>query len=1027
MRIKFIASYYSYRFICYLLLTVSLSSCSFRTAIKAPLPYNTSGFDAVKIEAYQRIHDFLTKSIREEDPLRLHSATKIDTIFTSPIDKKLYVKFNAPFGYRPLREADIAAIYDACRKRLQYVYPGYQLSIYGDGYPIEQLVPNYFRSDSANYDRKRMPVADKRGKPITRNVNKPFQPASGLFNRNIALWHSHGWYYEHKSQRWEWQRARVFQTVEDLLPGAFVLPYLVPMLENAGANVFLPRERDLQSNEAIVDNDSASSGQYQEFASSEIHQWQTGDSGFAIGSLPYTEGINPFQLGTTREVRADSIASAKAIWFPVIPADGKYAVYIAYAAGPDRADDAEYIVRHSGGHTTFHVNQQIGGSTWIYLGSFHFQQGAGVDSASVELNNRSKRTGAIISADAVRFGGGMGNVARNGSTSERPRFMEGARYYLQFAGMPDSLVYNVTNKPENDYIDDYRSRGEWVNFLRGAPFGPNRDRDAAGLNIPIDLSLAFHTDAGRTSNDTTIGTLMIYTIDDAKGEDVFPDQMSRLSNRDLGDIMQTQIVDDLRRTYDPAWNRRNLWNRPYSESFRPNVPAILLELLSHHNFLDMKFALDPRFRFDASRSIYKGMLKFLASQHQKEYTVQPLPVSHFRTEFYGENSVRLRWQAVADSLEPSAIPDRYIVYSRREGGGGFDNGVLTELPELIIPNLAPGEIYSFKVTAVNDGGESFPSEILSVCRLANEKAPVLIVNGFDRVAPPATLESETMKGFADFWDQGVADRYDMNYIGSQFGFATVSPWTNDEAPGHGASHANFETRILPGNTHDFPHVHGLAIRAAGYSFISSSDEAVMDSLIPLQPYPLVDLILGEEKETDWPKPVREKQFEAFPARLQERIRAYCQAGGNMLISGAYVGSDLFRKKKPRRNSADPPHPDVLFGIEILKMSQLTNHADKSGQVQSIDSVFFPQEEILQYNTGYHPEIYTVEAPDALMPIGEYARTIGRYKESNMSAGIAYDGTYRLVILGFPFETIISADQRQRLMTNICRFLLSEED
>ncbi len=36
----------------------------------------------------------------------------------------------------------------------------------------------------------------------------------------------------------------------------FVLPYVIPMPENAGAIVYTPRERDTQKNEIIVDNDT---------------------------------------------------------------------------------------------------------------------------------------------------------------------------------------------------------------------------------------------------------------------------------------------------------------------------------------------------------------------------------------------------------------------------------------------------------------------------------------------------------------------------------------------------------------------------------------------------------------------------------------------------------------------------------------------------------------------------------------------------------------------------------------------------
>ena len=65
--------------------------------------------------------------------------------------------------------------------------------------------------------------------------------SGSLDGRNIALWQSHGWYFEQKLDRWEWQRARIFQTVEDLYPQSYVLPFLIPMLENAGAYVMTPR------------------------------------------------------------------------------------------------------------------------------------------------------------------------------------------------------------------------------------------------------------------------------------------------------------------------------------------------------------------------------------------------------------------------------------------------------------------------------------------------------------------------------------------------------------------------------------------------------------------------------------------------------------------------------------------------------------------------------------------------------------------------------------------------------------------
>jgi hypothetical protein len=135
-------------------------------------------------------------------------------------------------------------------------YKDYKISITSLGIKIEDLIPNFYRTDK-NFDNSRIRDYNfKRTTPIIENINKPFKITKGLYNRNIALWHSHGWYYSVDLNRWEWQRPRLFQTVEDLVPLSFVIPYIAPMLENAGANVFIPRERDFNVNEVVIDNDT---------------------------------------------------------------------------------------------------------------------------------------------------------------------------------------------------------------------------------------------------------------------------------------------------------------------------------------------------------------------------------------------------------------------------------------------------------------------------------------------------------------------------------------------------------------------------------------------------------------------------------------------------------------------------------------------------------------------------------------------------------------------------------------------------
>ena len=952
-----------------------------------------------------------------EGPIPINS--KIDSVTVDISQHQLNIFLSKHFSYQPFRPQSINPIYFLFKKYLGRKFRNFNLSLFSLNEPIEQLIPNFFQPDFTNYDLSRMPKTIERLTPpiVQRMDKKDWIPTNGLYNRNIVLWHSHGFYYSQKKDRWEWMRARLFNTVEDLLPMSFVIPYLVPMLENAGANVFLPRERDVQTHEAIVDNDSpALFGEYRE----EGVNWATGtEPGFKYGQPPYPANFNPFLQGSYRMGVADSIPSVRIEWIPDIPETGFYDVSVSYHGSVTNIPDARYTIFHRGGKTSFVVNQQMGGGTWLYLGKFKFYRGIHPQSGRVVLTDESRHPGKSITADAVRFGGGMGSILRGGRTSGYPRFTEGARYYLQFAGMPDTLVYYL-NDDTSDYKDDYQSRGEFVNYLKGRPCGPNRNRNAGGLGIPIDLSLAFHTDAG-IAMDSTIGTLMIYSIPDADTQTVFPDGMSRLANRDLGDIIQTQIVKDIRLKYRSDWTRRALMDADYSEVWRPNVTSCLLELLSHQNFTDMKYALSPQFRFDISRSIYKGMLKFIATQHQYEYVIQPLPVSHFQTFFSNPAEVTLQWQPVNDPLEPSAVPEKYVVYTRIEDNG-FDNGTLVDMPGLVLNNLEPGIIYSFKVTAVNNGGESFPSEILSVCWIDTSLFPVLIVNGFDRVAPPEYIDEPHFKGFANFLDPGVADKFSFNLTGSQFDFDPNSPYRSDDAPGHGASLANFETKLIIGNTFDFPFIHGSAIRNCGYPFVSASDEAFMDGLIDFKNYQIIDLICGEEKRTTFPEVHPDystgfkinDNYQVFPEKMQKKIKEFCDAGGNLFISGAYVGTDLVGRKNSNES-------DLEFAKAVLKIDWQTDHAAATGNVFSIDPLFIPKYETFQFNTKYRDDTYTVESPDAIDPAAG-AKTILRYSENRFSAATAYFGDYSVIVFGFPFETILDEGWRNRLMRAVLGYL-----
>lgn len=953
---------------------------------------------------------------RAEMPFPTPPGSKLDSLRIDDSLQVVRVFLSREFAGQPVRQDLVDRIHAGVRGYFGDAYQGYRFEIQALQTPVEELIPNYFRAPSAPIDqtrlqKPRLPAPE----PVVLNTSRPDYPSRGLQNRNILLWHSHGWYFNNQERRWEWQRPRLFQSVEDLGPLAFTLPYLVPMLENAGARVFLPRERDTQTREVIIDNDMVPQGSTESVWSG-TESWTTDPTGFRAAPS-YAANVNPFLLGTSRWTRTDATGKGGIRWIPAIPATGAYAVSIAYPATDSSTQDARFTVRHTGGVTEFRVNQRVGGNTWHHLGTFTFHKGVHPDSGSVTLTTAASIPGQRISADAVRFGGGMGVIERDGAVSGRPRYAEGARYYLQFAGMPDTLVYNL-NGDQNDYRDDYQSRAEYGNYLTGAPAGPNRDRTVRGLGIPIDLSLAFHTDAGVSKTDTTIGTLLIYSVEGVDSVRVFPDGVSRLANRDLADLMQTQIVEDIRRLHDPAWRRRDLRNADYSESTRPNFPGVLLELLSHQNFLDTRFMLDPQFRFDVARAIYKSMLRFLAFPSDTPYVVQPLAPDHLAAALTPSGGIALQWQPVFDPLEPTASPARYIVYVRTDEGG-FDNGRLVETTSWTLPDARPGVIYSFQVCAVNDGGQSVPSEIVAACRMPGAPGPALIVNAFDRIAGPAAVASPQFAGFQNVIDAGVPDRFDYNFTGMQHDFLPSSPYRSNDAPGHGASFADDETRLVAGNSFDYPFVHGRALRSAGWSFVSCSDEAVMDTLVRLSHYPLVDLVMGEERATPRVRPSLDSaygvRFQAFPPPLRREVHRYLAARGRLLVSGSNWASDLW-------STAPADSSGIRFGRDVFRSVFVADHASRNGEVVTNDTGFLPAGTVIRFATGLSDSIYAVESAEAIAPL-RGGTTLLRYTENLFAAAAGYRGDAALVLLGFPFETVLAPADREALMAAVIRYLM----
>ena len=200
---------------------------------------------------------------------------------------------------KPSRPETVENIYNQVKELLPGPVHYYQLTIYADGKPIEDLVPNFYRNKKKDKERLSLNI-DYKGAPWVKNISRPNEISRGLQNRHIAIWQSHGNYFKNDKNEWGWQRPRLFCTTEDMFTQSFVLPYVIPMLENAGAIVYTPRERDTQKNEIIVDNDTPNASLYLEVGSKKANWTNAPVRGFAQKKTIYKEGENPFTDGTCR-------------------------------------------------------------------------------------------------------------------------------------------------------------------------------------------------------------------------------------------------------------------------------------------------------------------------------------------------------------------------------------------------------------------------------------------------------------------------------------------------------------------------------------------------------------------------------------------------------------------------------------------------------------------------------------------------------------------------------------------------------
>ena len=571
--------------------------------------------------------------------------------------------------------------------------------------------------------------------------------------------------------------------------------------------------------------------------------------------------------------------------------------------------------------------------------------------------------------------------------SGMPQWTEGARYWLQAQGA-DSTLWDLYEGDE--YKDDMKCRAMWIN----------------ALDQPVDLCVALHTDGLDSGDDSTIvGTLVIYTAKDDDGHLTLRDGRDReKTNRNLADWIQTQLTSDLR-TLAPEWTRRQLKEANYCESRVPVVPSIILELLSHKNMADMRYGLDPHFRFVAARAVYKGILRYLNGVNA---IVQPLPVQDLgiritNTTDQNSNAV-MEWKPCLDSLEQSATPSYYMVYIRADEGE-WDVQQVEKATSLKL-QLKPGVKYDYYVVAGNDGGLSLPSPTISAYLSANSQQPtansqqakpVLIVDAFNDVYGPDWFADSTYAGIVP-GSYACEDYFTCAYIGEQWNFLRTDLWVNDDNCGWGSCYRDHAGQFTIGNTHDWSAQHGRVLRQMNLSYVSctagmlTDQQPIANSQQPI----LLDLICGRQR-----RPLSDAAMRF--------IESHVAAGGRLLLS-----TDHF-------DAIDP-----AWAKRTLHASYYAAHATRNGKVRLNPSPAQPSTPggrvpSPRFHLSLAPNdahLFTAN-PQGLKPEKEAIRW-ATYEDMRVPAAVAFlpGGTSasenrRTLVFGFPIEAALDFDQLYR--------------
>jgi hypothetical protein len=180
----------------------------------------------------------------------------------------------------------------------------------------------------------------------------------------------------------------------------------------------------------------------------------------------------------------------------------------------------------------------------------------------------------------------------------------------------------------------------------------------------------------------------------------------------------------------------------------------------------------------------------------------------------------------------------------------------------------------------------------------------------------------------------------------------------------------------------------------------SSNEAVIRGSLALDPYMMVDWFLGRESSVD----------HTFEAAEQTLVENYLRKGGTLFASGTEIAWDLEAKGG-----------GVRFLNDVLGVRYVADDA-KTYTVSAVPGGPFDGIGPFSFDDGTHGT-YDTSYPDVLTPTGAGQDVLTYGSGGTSAAAVAVTSPYRVVVFGFPLETVTDPAVRRSLAARTVNFLL----